>query len=135
MWIKSEYFGKENMRRFSSVCFMFAGLLAITAGGASAATVYNLTYVGDGNAASGTATITLDTSAISVPGFTEQDLSPFVTDFSLTITNATNPDDNGTFDFGAFNGSGTLGGFLMNISAGSVDFNADLIGQIDDFNI
>jgi hypothetical protein len=112
-------------------------VLVVMSGRSEAALItYELTYSGvsHGNAAVGTGEITIDTALINNPGVTTQDLSPFVTDFTLTISGATS--GNGTFGFADFNGSTLFGfgGFLFNTGA-VVDFSTDLVPQILDFNI
>jgi PEP-CTERM motif len=90
---------------------------------------YDLSYSGAafGNAATATATITLDLSLMNNPGETDQATVPFVTDFSITVSGASS--GNGTFGFADYNGSGTLGGFYLTTNGGTLDFNQELIGQ------
>jgi PEP-CTERM motif len=100
---------------------------------------FDLTYSGkpNGNSAIATGTITLDLSQINNPGLTEQDVNPFVTAFSLTISGAGS--GNGTFGFSDYNGAGTEGGFVLNTGFLPLDFSQDLAPQLfangGDFNI
>ncbi len=62
-----------------------AGLLLFLAGFAQAGTVFDLSYSGAafGNDAIASGTITLNLGAMNNPGQTDQDVTSFVTDFSL----------------------------------------------------
>jgi hypothetical protein len=75
---------------------------------------YELTYSGAafGNNATAIATITLDLAELVNPGFTEQDVSPFVTAFSITVSGANL--GNGTFGISNYLGwPENFGGFFL----------------------
>jgi hypothetical protein len=118
------------MRQFLIGMAMAVGLLVATAGPGKADTVFDLAWSGAafGNDASATGTITLNLADIKNPGTTEQDVTPFVTDFSITVTGASSGD--GTFNFSDFNGAppSQVGGFYI-ITGGTLDFSSQLVGQ------
>lgn len=116
------------MRQFLIATLMGVGLLVVAAGQAKADSVFDLAWSGAalGNSATATGTITLNLADINNPGTTDQNDSPFVTDFNITVTGATSGD--GSFDFGDFNGSPTVGGFYI-ITGGTLDFTSQLVGQ------
>ncbi len=103
---------------------------------------YNLIYAYDGPAGgvdaasdpavvssstpTATGVITLDLSAVANPGDNDQVTSPFVTDFSVTISNA--DDGNGTFTLADFTGANNASVFLYT-NGGTLDFSQELIGQ------
>jgi hypothetical protein len=115
------------MKPFLVATVMSAGLLAVAAGQANADAVFDLAWsgAGFGNTASATGTVTLNLADINNPGTTFQNVSPFVTDFSITVTGATS--GNGTFNFVDFNG-GPAGGFDIS-TPGTLDFTRQLVGQ------
>jgi PEP-CTERM motif len=91
---------------------------------------YELTYSGAafGNNATAIATITLDLTELVNPGFTEQDVSPFVTAFSITVSGANL--GNGTFGIGNYLGwPENFGGFILDTNGGLLDFTRELFGQ------
>jgi hypothetical protein len=91
---------------------------------------YDLTYSGAafGNNATAIATITLDLAELVNPGFTEQDLSPFVTAFSITVSGANL--GNGTFGISNYLGwPENFGGFILDTNGGLLDFTRELFGQ------
>jgi hypothetical protein len=106
-----------------------AGLLLFLAGFAQAGTVFDLSYSGAafGNDAIASGTITLNLGAMNNPGQTDQDVTSFVTDFSLTVSGASA--GNGTFDFADYNGDSTYGGFYLETDGGTLDFTSQLVGQ------
>ena len=116
--------------RFLTATLMGAGLLVVAAGQANADAVFDLAWSGAalGNGASATGTITMNLADINNPGTTNQDVTPFVTNFSITVTGASSGD--GTFGFSDFNGAGPLdeGGFYMR-TGGTLNFNGQLVGQ------
>jgi hypothetical protein len=93
-----------------------------------AQTVFDLAWSGApfGNNATATGTITLNLADINNPGQTSQNLTPFVTDFSITVTGASS--GNGTFGFSDYNGATDEGGFYI-ITGGTLDFTHQLVGQ------
>jgi hypothetical protein len=105
-----------------------AGLLAFGAAQAKADSVFDLTWSGApfGNTATATGTITLNLADIVNPGATFQSVTPFVTDFTITIAGASS--GNGTFNFPDFNGPANLGGFYL-VTAGMLNFTNQLVGQ------
>ena len=117
------------MKHFFVAALMGAGLLVVAAGQANADSVFDLAWSGAalGNGASATGTITLNLADVTNPGETDQNLSSFVTAFSITVTGAGAGD--GTFGFSDYNG-GTLdfGGFYL-ITGGTLDFTSQLVGQ------
>jgi|HubBroStandDraft_3_1064219.scaffolds.fasta_scaffold152736_1 hypothetical protein len=116
------------MRQFLVVTLVGAGLLLVVAGQGKADTVFDLAWSGAalGNSASATGTITLNLADINNPGETDQKISPFVTNFSVTVTGAGAGD--GTFGFSDYNGSLVEGGFYL-ITGGTLDFTSQLVGQ------
>jgi hypothetical protein len=118
------------MKHFLVATVMSAGLLAVLAGQANADAVFDLAWsgAGFGNTASATGTITMNLADIANPGTTFQNVSPFVTDFSITVTGAGSGD--GTFNFADFNG-GPAGGFDIS-TPGALDFTRQLVGQSTD---
>jgi len=86
-------------------------------------TVYNLQWSGAslGNGATATGNITLDLTLLNNPGFTDQGPSPFVKDFSITITGSSAGD--GTFGFNDFVD------FFLDTNGGTLDFSQELVGQ------
>jgi PEP-CTERM motif-containing protein len=118
-----------NSNVVRSVYFVAALVMAAATARADLRT-FELTYSGAplGNTAIASATITLDTARINNPGFTEQDLSPFVTAFSITVSGARA--GNGTFGLNDFvGGSQNYGGFFFDTDGGTLDFSRDLFGQ------
>lgn len=91
---------------------------------------YDLTWSGAAfdNSVVAAGQITLDVDLINNPGTTSQNSSPFVQDFSITVSGATT--DNGTFGFGDFNGASTSGGFILDTGGGTLDFTKQLFGRL-----
>jgi hypothetical protein len=120
---------------------LFFAVTSLLCGGGSATAgpiqTFDLTWSGAqfGNNATATGQITLDLGQVNNPGSTFQSGNPFVQAFTITVSGASA--GNGTFTFNQFNGSPTLGGFLMNIAAPGVNFSQNLVGQASflDFNI
>lgn len=117
------------MRRSLVATVMGAALLVVAAGPGKADTVFDLAWSGAalGNTASATGTITLNLADMNNPGGTEQDVNPFVTNFSITVTGAGAGD--GTFGFSDFNGALQQGGFRLDTAGGTLDFTSQLVGQ------
>lgn len=128
IFIFAKFIAGDFMKQLLVTTLIGAGLLVVAAGQAIADTVFDLAWSGAalGNTASATGTITLNLADITNPGETVQNISSFVTDFSITVTGASSGD--GTFGFGDYNGSGTLGGFYL-ITGGTLDFTSQLVGQ------
>jgi hypothetical protein len=119
---------RGHLKRFFTAALMGVVFLVVAAGQANADAVFDLAWSGGalGNGASAIGTITLNLADINNPGETVQGSTPFVTDFSITVTGAGS--GNGTFGFGDFNGSATEGGFYL-ITGGTLDFTSQLVGQ------
>jgi hypothetical protein len=117
------------MKHLLVAALMGAGLLVAAAGQGKADTVFDLAWSGAalGNTASATGTITLNLADVTNPGETDQSLSSFVTDFSITVTGAGAGD--GTFGFSDYKGSGTLGGFYLITGGDGLNFASQLVGQ------
>lgn len=116
------------MRQFLIAALMGVGLLVVAAGQGKADTVFDLAWSGAalGNGASATGTITLNLADINNPGTTGQNVSGFVTNFSITVTGASAGD--GTFGFADYNGAGIEGGFYL-LTGGTLDLGQQLVGQ------
>ena len=104
------------------------GLLLLAAAAlaspASAQTkTFDLTYSGAsfGDSAVATGFVTIDESQIQNPGQTYQVSTPFVTDFSLTVSGASS--GNGTFKFADYADDGTngFGGFYLDTNGGTLE--------------
>lgn len=74
-----------------------------------------------GNSATATGLITFDSNILQNPGANSQTDVPFVTNFSITVSNAAS--GNGTFVFSDF------GDFVWDTAGATLDFNLDLVGQ------
>ena len=112
------------MRRFIIVSTMFL-VLGLAARSQAALDTFDLTYSGSsfGNSAVGNGTITIDTSLVYNPGDTDTHNVPFVTAFSLTISGATKPSDDGTFGLADF------GEIFLDTDGATLDFSQQLVGQ------
>jgi hypothetical protein len=127
------------MRRLTILSVMCL-VLGLSFKSQAALETFDLSYAGENNSAIGTGTITVDTSLISTSGTTSltgveaSPATPFVTAFSLTISNASSPAADGTFGISDFN-SGPFGDIFITLSA-PVDFSQNLVGQagFEDFN-
>jgi hypothetical protein len=118
------------MKHFFVAAAMGAALLIVAAGPGKADTVFDLAWSGAalGNTATATGTITMNLADINNPGQTDQNVTPFVTNFSITVAGANLGD--GTFNFSDFNGADSLsdGGFYI-ITGSTLDFTSQLVGQ------
>jgi PEP-CTERM motif len=122
------------MRQLLIATVLGLGLLLVAPGQSNADILqtYDLAWSGTpfGNSANATGTITLDLSLINNPGETDQNIVPFVTNFSITVTGASS--GNGTFGFSDYIGSPTLDGFYIITDRPGVtplDFSRQLVGQ------
>jgi hypothetical protein len=91
------------------------------------------------NSATATGTITFDTSLVNTSGYTSLTgdvgpATPWVTAFSMTISNASTPAGDGTFGLSDFN---SVPGDIFMSLGGPVDFSTNLVGQANfqDFNV
>ncbi len=71
--------------------------------------------------------ITLDLADVINPGSNFQNATPFVTNFSITVTGAGSGD--GTFGFSDFNGASIAGGFDL-LTPSTLNFNSQLVGLV-----
>jgi hypothetical protein len=117
------------VRQLSIGTLIGVGVLVVAAGQGKADTVFDLAWSGAalGNTASATGTITLNLADVNNPGPTVQAVSPFVTNFSITVTGAGAGD--GTFGFSDYNGSSGDGGFELYTGGSTLDFTSQLVGQ------
>lgn len=119
------------MKSISARClFLMAGIMMTASTTRAGFLTYELTYSGAafGNHAIANATITLDLAKLNNPGFTEQDVSPFVTAFSITVSGA--KAGNGTFGIDDYlGGPSNVGGFFLDTNGGTLDFTRELFGQ------
>lgn len=120
---------KRRLAKVTTFFLCIGAALSINTARAGSQT-YELTYSGAafGNNATAVATITLDLAELVNPGFTEQDVSPFVTAFSITVAGANLGD--GTFGISNYLGwPENFGGFFLDTNGGRLDFTRELFGQ------
>lgn len=117
----------------ASLAFTLAVALFGALPAAAQIKTFDLTYSGAdfGNAASATGTITIDESQLINPGFTQQDINPFVTAFSLTVSGASA--GNGTFGLSDYVPVGFFG-FFIDTNGGTLEFTKELVGQPTDID-
>lgn len=123
--------------QFSRKAAPLLGLAAVAAFGLAAprpaaaqVKTFDLTYSGAdyGNTATATAIISIDLGQLNNPGYNEQDINPFIKDFSITVSAARS--GNGTFHFSEYGGLSANGGFfLLDSNGGTLDLTKSLIGQ------
>lgn len=106
--------------------------IGLAAAGQANADVFDVAWSGAalGNDASATGTISLNLADVSNPGQTDQGVTPFVTNFSITVMGAGSGD--GTFGFSDYNGmlgEVTDGGFYIMTGGSTLNFNTQLVGQ------
>ena len=124
-------FSRRNAPLLGMAAVAALGLVAPRPASAQSRT-FELTYSGAyfNNTAAATAVVTIDESQLQNPGFTEQDLNPFVTAFTITVSGAKL--GNGTFGLsdyvGGFDVSG-FDGFELDTNGGTLDLTKELIGQ------
>jgi hypothetical protein len=113
------------MRRLTILSVMCL-VLGLAAKSQAALETFDLSWSGAsfGNAAMGTGTITFDPTLLNNPGVTDPIA---VTAFSITISDATNAGDDGTFGLSDYAGGG--GEIILDTNGGTLDFSKQLIGQ------
>lgn len=124
------------------VLFVVCLLIGLAAKSQAALETFDISWSGasQGNSATATGTITLDTSLIDTSGpYTSltgvvTPATPWVTAFSMTVSNASTPAGDGTFGISDFD---TSPGDIFIDLTGPVDFSKDLEGQANfaDFNV